>query len=54
MKQYTATTDAYLRGAALTRYYLRQPNGDKTAILLTDKQAKDYRERGITLYDSKN
>lgn len=52
MKNYAATAENYMRANGLAKYYLRQPNGDKTAVLLTEKKVREYKAKGVTLYES--
>lgn len=53
MRNYDLTATRFMTAGGLKKFYLRQPNGDKTAILLNEKQVKAYKARGVTLYDSK-
>ena len=53
MRNYNQTTENYLRTAGAKLVYVRDQRGELKARLVTDKQAKELRARGVQLHDSK-
>ena len=53
MKNYSQMSEIYRRSAGAKLVYVKDQCGEPKARLVTDRQAKELRAKGVRLYDSK-